>query len=338
MSAPKDFLDGFYAPLAAATLAAVVTLVLVPMVQKLALSQKVMDDPKRDARRVHTEPIPKWGGLAIFGGILAAILTALPIAYPHKPFPPYVIGMLVVSGGIMLAGAWDDKKDFSPKIQLAYLIGAGLVVQLFGDDSARIQIGSIGLPFTSMFLDFPIWASFAVTAFYMLVVTKTVDFQDGLDGLASGISGIAAGTLAVIAVYEGQPRIALIAAAILGACLGFLRYNANPARIFMGTGGSQLLGFMLACLSVVGAFKTAAALAIFVPVLVFGVPIFDAFFVMTRRLLSGDSPLKGDKRHLHHTLLRTGLNQKQVVYVLYALAIGLSGVLLWVVRSSGEGP
>ncbi len=334
MSAPADVLDGFYAPIASAVLAAVATMILVPVVRRVALKRGVMDDPSRDARRVHKEPIPKWGGLAIFAGVLASVLLALPIAYPVNPFPPYVLGILLVGGGIVAAGAIDDRRDFSAKIQLAYLIGAGLIIQAFGTDSARIQIGSLGLPFTDEFIPFPGWVSVIVTMIYILVVTKTVDFQDGLDGLASGISAIAAGTLAIIAVYEGQPRVAIIAASVLGASLGFLRYNANPARIFMGTGGSQFLGFALASLSVVGAFKTAAALAIFIPILVFGVPIFDAFFVMTRRVLSGESPLKADKRHVHHTLLRSGLNQKQVVYVLYALAIVLSGLLLWAVRAS----
>jgi UDP-GlcNAc:undecaprenyl-phosphate GlcNAc-1-phosphate transferase len=170
---------------------------------------------------------------------------------------------------------------------------------------------------------------------YIFVVTKTMDTIDGLDGLASGIAAISAATLSVIATYSGQPRVALVAAAVAGAAIGFLRHNYNPARIFMGTGGAQLLGFCLACLSIVGALKTAAAVAVIVPVLAFGVPIFDAFFVIIRRLISRQPITQADKRHLHHTLMSKGLNQRQTVLVLYTIAFALGGTLIWVVTRRG---
>jgi len=135
------------------------------------------------------------------------------------------------------------------------------------------------------------------------------------------------------AMYQELPRVALIAAAIAGASIGFLRHNYNPAKIFMGTGGAQLLGFTLACISIVGVMKTAAALAVLVPVFAFGIPIFDAVFVIIRRILSRQPITQADKRHLHHTLLGRGLSQRQAVWVLYIAAMTLCGALLVVVRA-----
>jgi UDP-GlcNAc:undecaprenyl-phosphate GlcNAc-1-phosphate transferase len=162
-----------------------------------------------------------------------------------------------------------------------------------------------------------------------------MDTIDGIDGLAAGVAGIAGVTLSIIATYEEQPRVALVAAAIAGASIGFLRHNYNPAKIFMGTGGAQLLGFMLASLSIVGAFKTAAALALFIPILVFGVPIFDAAFVVVRRIVSRQPITQADKRHLHHTLLKKGFSQRQTVWILYTVAAALSLLLLVLVRAYG---
>ena len=161
-----------------------------------------------------------------------------------------------------------------------------------------------------------------------------MDTIDGVDGLSAGIATISAGTLVVIAVYSHQPRVAILAAAIAGAALGFLRHNYNPAKIFMGTGGAYVLGFLLACSSIVGALKTAAAVSLILPVLVFGVPMMDAFFVISRRLLSGQPITKADKRHLHHTLLGRGLSQRQTVLVLYVAAAALCAIALFVVRGN----
>jgi UDP-GlcNAc:undecaprenyl-phosphate GlcNAc-1-phosphate transferase len=174
-----------------------------------------------------------------------------------------------------------------------------------------------------------------ITAIYIFIVTKTMDTIDGVDGLAAGIATISAATLVIIAVYGHQPRPALVAAAIAGASLGFLRHNYNPAKIIMGTGGAYILGFMLACMSIVGAFKTAAAIALVVPVCVFGVPLFDALQVMIRRKMSGVPITQPDKRHVHHALLSKGLTQRQTVLVLYAAALLLCGVLLIVIKRYG---
>jgi UDP-GlcNAc:undecaprenyl-phosphate/decaprenyl-phosphate GlcNAc-1-phosphate transferase len=322
-------LAGTRAPLVSGAIALIVTACATPLVMKTAVKAGAVDDPKRDDRRVHKEPIPKWGGIAIYMGILAALAIMIPLANPVTLFPAYLIGILVVGAGVVAMGALDDLRDFSSKVQMGYLLAAGLAIQLFHDGWGQVQIKGFSVPWQGAdpWMALGLFA-IPVTAVYIFFISKTMDTIDGIDGLASGIAAIAATTLAIIATYEGQPRVAIIAAAVAGSCGGFLFHNFNPARIFMGTGGAQLLGFILAALSTVGALKTAATLAILIPLLVFGVPLFDALFVIARRAMSGDPITQADKRHLHHTLLRSGLNQRQTVMVLYVAAATLCGLLV----------
>lgn len=326
--------SGLRFPLLAMLVALAVSWILTPWVRRLAIEKGAVDDPKRDDRRIHKEPLPRWGGLAIYAGIVVALLCVLPFAYPKgEPFPPYLIAVLVVSGLLVAVGALDDLYQYKAKVQMAVLLAAGVGVQFFYNGLGRVQINTLGMPLSgpAHYLALGIFA-IPLTAFYLFIVTKTMDTIDGVDGLAAGIAAISAGTLVLIAVASGQPRVAIVAATIAGSAIGFLRHNYNPAKIIMGTGGAYVLGFMLACISIVGALKTAAAVSLLIPVLVFGVPIFDAFFVITRRLLSGQPITQADKRHLHHTLLGKGLSQRQTVWVLYAAAATLCAVALFVIR------
>lgn len=325
----KDFFDGYWVPFGALVLAWIATFALTPLVRKFAIAKGAIDDPKSDDRRVHREPTPRWGGIAIYAGIVIALLVALPLAYPRVPYPPYLVATLIGGAVIVAMGALDDLYKYSAKIQMLYIIFVAVAVQFFFSKVGRVQImGTDWPPFTAgQWVDFGIWA-IPITALYVFLVTKTMDTIDGIDGLASGLAGISAVTLALIAVHAGQPRVALIAAAVAGASLGFLPHNYHPARIFMGTGGAQVLGFLLACLSIVGALKTAAAVALVVPVLVFGVPLVDAVNVVVRRLYHRQPITQADKRHLHHTLLGRGMNQRQAVWVLYVVTLLLCGILL----------
>jgi UDP-GlcNAc:undecaprenyl-phosphate GlcNAc-1-phosphate transferase len=171
--------------------------------------------------------------------------------------------------------------------------------------------------------------SWIITLLWMFMVTKTIDFMDGLDGLAAGIGAIAAGVLGIMAYYSKQYHVALMAATLSGACAGFLRFNFNPAKIFMGTGGSQLIGFCLGAISVIGAFKVAAAMAIALPVLVLGVPIIDGLYVMFHRLYTRKPIHVADKSHLHHRLMARGLTHKQAVFVIYGICILLGATAIW---------
>lgn len=279
------------------------TYLLTPWVRALAIRFGVLDIP--DARRVHTEPIPRWGGLAIYLGVVVATLAGMFRLYLLAPndgvfwerVVPFV-GLLLVGTLVLAAGMLDDLKGFSAVLQAGVLLLAGLLVQLFG-----VQIEGFAAPIGGNFRDAR-WVSLGawtipLTALWMFVISKTMDTIDGLDGLAAG---------------------------------GFLRYNFNPARIFMGTGGAQFLGFVLAGLSVIGAFKTATAFAIFVPLLVFGLPLLDAVNVVIRRLLSGAPIHKPDKRHIHHQLLARGLTQRQTVLLLYGIALAMAVVALWLFK------
>ncbi len=338
--AEPKFLGGFRWPLLAAFVALAVSWILTPFVRKLAIHQGAIDDPNRDDRRIHKEPLPRWGGLAIYAGLVLAMLVVMPLAFPKSPFPPYLIGLVVVGGLLVLVGAMDDLYQYAARIQLVLLLLAGVIIQFCwggGASDPRIQIGTLGIPLSdgAQYIKLGFWA-IPFTAIYIFVVTKTMDTIDGVDGLAAGISSIAAATLTVIAVYRGYPQVALISAGVAGAAIGFLKHNYNPAKIIMGTGGAYILGFTLACLSIVGALKTAAAIALFVPILVFGVPIFDAFFVVIKRIRSGVPITQADKRHVHHTLLRRGLSQKQTVWVLYgvAAALGVAAILMFKLKSA----
>lgn len=327
-------------------LALATTYLLTPWVRRLAIRAGALDMP--DARRVHTEPIPRWGGLAIYIGVAVGMLAGLARLYLLAPSDSVFLGralqflgLLLVGTGVLVVGMLDDRKQFSALIQMGALLLAGLVVQLFG-----VQIEGFAAPIGGKFSEarwIPLGAwAIPITALWIFVVSKTMDTIDGLDGLAAGVSAIAAFTLALMALQAAdlldQPYpnwlIAITAAAIAGAAGGFLRYNFNPARIFMGTGGAQFLGFMLGGLSVIGAFKTATAFAILIPVLVFGLPFLDAGLAVVRRLLSGQPIHKPDKKHIHHQLLERGLNQRQTVLILYGIAAAMAVVALILFRKA----
>jgi UDP-GlcNAc:undecaprenyl-phosphate GlcNAc-1-phosphate transferase len=327
-------------------LALATTYLLTPWVRRLAIRAGALDIP--DARRVHTEPIPRWGGLAIYIGVAVGMLAGLARLYLLAPSDSVFLGralqflgLLLVGTGVLVVGMLDDRKQFSALVQMGALLLAGLVVQLFG-----VQIEGFAAPIGGKFSEarwIPLGAwSIPITALWLFVVSKTMDTIDGLDGLAAGVSAIAALALALMALQAAdlldQPYpnwlIAITAAAIAGAAGGFLRYNFNPARIFMGTGGAQFLGFMLGGLSVIGAFKTATAFAIAIPVLVFGLPFLDAGLAVVRRLLSGQPIHKPDKKHIHHQLLERGLNQRQTVLILYGIAAAMAVVALILFRKA----
>ena len=179
------------------------------------------------------------------------------------------------------------------------------------------------------------WLSVPVTIIWIVAITNAVNFIDGLDGLAVGVSAISTASLLVIALMVQETEICIVLAALLGACLGFIPYNKNPAKIFMGDTGSTSLGFILACLSVQGLFKFYAIISFAVPFLVLGVPIFDICFAFLRRIAKGQNPMKADRGHVHHRLIDMGFSQKQAVAISYMITaiLGLAAVLL---TSSGE--
>ena len=302
-------------------IALVVSLVITPFVILFADKTGALDAP--DARKVHQKPIPRIGGIGIYLAFMAGTLFALDLNLLPDDVRTGVIGLLVSSSLIVLLGIVDDYKCLPAKVKLLGQIVAASVLVGFG-----VQIDFIADPFGDYFyLEY-----FAVpaTIFWIVGLTNTVNLIDGLDGLAAGVATIASITILLVAIQNDFMLVTVLTAALAGAAIGFLRYNFNPAKIFMGDTGSMFLGFMLAGISVIGAVKSAATIAAIVPILVLGVPIMDTSFAIIRRYRGGVPIFKPDKGHLHHRLLDLGFNQRQAVLLMYVISalLGFSAVLL----------
>ena len=330
----------------AALIAALITMGVTPHVRRWAEKRGVVDQP--EARRINKTPMPRAGGIAIFLGFLIAVLFTVTVRQFSKAgqhtWNLQVAGVLIATTFIAITSLIDDLKNLSAKWQALAIVAAALILVAFGIRVEGITNplgGTIGTHYDPNvnWHALGLWASVIVTVVWVFVVTKTVDAVDGVDGLAAGVCAISAATLALMSAQlhtkEG-PTLALMAAAVMGACLGFLRYNYHPAKIIMGTVGAQVLGLALAAISIMGAFKVAAAVSVLVPVLVLGMPIFDFTHVLTRRLLARAPLTVADKRHLHHRLLERGWSQKQVVWFIYSLTLLLCMTALVIFKSWGH--
>lgn len=298
-----------------------VALIATPAVIVLAAKTGAMDAP--DARKVHKGPMPRIGGLAIYCGFMAAILAMLNFAELTQEVANGVIGLLLGSALIVIIGLIDDYKNLPAKVKLLGQILAACVVVYFD-----VRIDVITDPFGDyLYLEY---LAAPATVFWIVGLTNTVNLIDGLDGLAAGVSTIASITIMLVALQEDVMIVALFTAALAGAALGFLRYNFNPAKIFMGDTGSMFLGFILAGISVIGAVKCTATIALIVPILALGLPIMDTTFAIIRRYRGGVPIFKPDKGHLHHRLLDLGFSQRQAVLLMYVISalLGLSAVAL----------
>jgi UDP-GlcNAc:undecaprenyl-phosphate GlcNAc-1-phosphate transferase len=302
-------------------LAIVLSLILTPVARRIALRVDLVDRPVQ--RSMHVEPKPYLGGVAIY---LAFAITALLSGGWRDP---KVVGLLLTSGLMVALGVVDDKVRLRARTKfLGQLAIAALLVYGW-----QIQITFIWNPLSSSWLGFG-WLSGPLSIIWIVAMVNVVNLVDGLDGLAAGISTIAALTLMLIAVQQGMAMPVMLTAALAGAAIGFLRYNFNPAKIFMGDAGSMFLGFALAGLSIQGVMKSALAVGVIVPVLALGLPILDTAFAIIRRLATGRSIGEADKDHLHHRLLRLGLSHRNTVLVMWAISawMGLTAVALVGVR------
>lgn len=300
-------------------IAGAISFAVTPIVKMFAKEVGAIDVPK-EARRVHDHPIPRMGGLAIFFGFLLTVILFADIT-------DQVRGILFGSIIIVAMGAIDDVMNLNPWIKLGVQIIAALVAVLYGvvihvltnpavfNGREVLAIGYLAVP---------------VTILWIVGCTNAVNLIDGLDGLACGVSVISSVTMLIVALMVAEGNVAIILAALTGACIGFLPYNFNPAKLFMGDTGSQLLGYVLATVSVMGMFKYYAVVTFIVPVLALAIPLSDTVFAFFRRLFHGQSPFKADRGHFHHKLLDMGLSQKQAVAVLYSVSaiLGLAAVVL----------
>ena len=300
-------------------LAAVVSFLATPLVKTLAYKVGAIDVPK-DNRRMHKVPSPRLGGLAIF---LAFLLSTLVFADIDRQMQGILLGAVM----IVVLGVMDDIMALKDLPKLIVQIAAAGVAVYYG---CRIQFLSNPNVFSDMTYVNLGWLSVPITIIWIVAITNAVNFIDGLDGLAVGVSAISTASLIVIALMVAEVNIAIILCALFGACLGFIPYNFNPAKIFMGDTGATFLGYILATLSVTGLFKMYAIISFAVPFLILGLPIFDTAFAMIRRVAHGQSPMHADRGHIHHRLIDMGLNQKQAVATLYVISgiLGLSAVVL----------
>lgn len=307
--------------------ALVVSLCVMPLVILLANKTGALDAP--NARKVHKKPIPRIGGLGIYAGFTTAIIfVALKFGLDTEMIKETV--GLVVSGSLIVAlGLADDYKNLPAKVKLlGQICAAAVLVLIFG-----VRIDFVTDPFGDyIYLE---WFAIPATMFWLVGLTNTVNLIDGLDGLAAGVASIASFTILLIALEQNLILVAILTAALAGAALGFLKYNFHPAQIFMGDTGSMFLGFMLAGISVTGAVKSVATIALIVPIFALGLPILDTTFAIVRRVRGGVPIFKPDKGHLHHRLLSVGFTQCQAVLLMYVISalFGLSAIALTAVSS-----
>lgn len=291
-----------------------------PLAEKIAYKVGAIDVPK-DARRMHKKPIPRLGGIAIFFGFLVSCLCFVVMSRE-------MIAIIAASLLIVILGVLDDIKPIRAIIKLAVQIVAAFIVAYFG----KVNIEIFTNPNLFSANDYLILGnlSIPITIVWIVAITNAVNLIDGLDGLAAGVASISSICLLIIALMVSEVNIAVFTACIAGACFGFLPYNFNPAKIFMGDSGSTFLGFVLACISIEGVFKAYAVVSFAVPLLIMALPLFDTTVAILRRIKNKKPIMSPDRGHLHHKLIDMGFSQKQAVGILYSISafLGVTAIIL----------
>ncbi|NSW91260.1 MAG: undecaprenyl/decaprenyl-phosphate alpha-N-acetylglucosaminyl 1-phosphate transferase [Firmicutes bacterium] len=303
-----------------------------PIVRKIAIKLKAIDIPK-DSRRLHKKPIALMGGLAIVCGfvisVLFTILSSLLTGNQWLESFRDIVGLLAGITIIVMVGAIDDIKPLNAKVRLLFQLLATLAVMFISDT----RIERVTNPFSPVGVtELSPYVSYPLTILWIIGITNALNLIDGLDGLAAGVASISSLTLFFVSLLTPVvgPFSSIITAALAGATLGFLPFNFNPAKIFMGSTGAYFLGFTLGVVSIEGMFKSYTAISIAIPILALGLPLFDTIFAIFRRLINGKPVMCADRGHLHHRLIDMGLSQKQSVIILYiaSAALGLCAVVL----------
>jgi UDP-GlcNAc:undecaprenyl-phosphate GlcNAc-1-phosphate transferase len=303
-TAHMDVLWGFLVALA-------VVLVLTPAVGRVARVLGVVDEPG-EQRRMHLRAVPRLGGLAIFLGIFIPALAFLELTPAYR-------GILLGAAVATAVGMADDFRGLRWSVKLCGQIASALIAVYFGVTIEHFSFPLLGIH------ELPDWLSIVATVVWIVGMMNVINLLDGMDGLAAGISAIAGGTFAILALSLGRPEAAVLSAIVAGACLGFLRHNFYPARIFMGDSGSHLLGFILAAVAIQGALKTAATVALLFPLLILAVPILDTSFVIAKRLKYGRPLHEPTPWHLYHRFRNIGFSQTRAALYFYVWGLVLAG-------------
>lgn len=293
-----------------------IALIITPIVRKLAVKIGATDKP--DKRRVNKVEMPTIGGLAIYIAVFIGIFFLLPIPF-DQAFPIFCAATVIVITGVL-----DDVYELNPKQKLLGIVIAALIIYFY----AGIKMDNIDIPFIGMInLSF---FSFPITMIWLIGITNAINLIDGLDGLASGVSCIALATMGVIGYFflgTNNIYVSLMIFALVAAILGFLPYNFFPASIFLGDTGALFLGFMISVLSLQG-LKNVTFISVIIPIVILGVPVTDTLYAILRRYLNKQPISSADKMHLHHRLMRLGLNHRQTVLAIYSIALIFSIISL----------
>ena len=300
-------------------LAAVVTVALIPILERRAAALEVIDAPGE--RKVHLRPVPRVGGIAMAAGAAAAFAFWMP---PGLRSVAFLVGAAIV----LLFGVWDDRRDLPPWLKFLGQLLAVSVVVFLGD----VTIHSV--TFAGRY-ELPPAIALPLTFVFLVGVTNAINLADGLDGLAGGTTFLCFAAIAALSYGHDQPFVMVVACVMMGSLLGFLRFNSYPARIFMGDGGSQLLGFTAGVLAVVLTQDVELPYSAALPVLLLGLPILDTLMVMIRRISQGQSPFQADSRHLHHRLLARGFDHFEAVAIIYLIQ-AVMFVLAWQMRHASD--
>lgn len=296
--------------------------ILVPLVKKAAEHVGAMDIP--NARKAHNKPMPRMGGLAIFG---AFILGYMLFARTSIQMLSILIGGFI----IVLTGVFDDIKPVSAKVKFLLQIVAACVVVFYGNIVLN-HIDMLGIN-----LDFPAPLNYFITILFIVSITNAINLIDGLDGLASGVSSIYFATIAIIAfiLNKMQGLDTILSLIMLGSTLGFLLHNFHPAKIFMGDTGSLFLGFTISVIALLG-FKATTLTSLVIPILILAIPIFDTALAIFRRLLKGEKITAPDKDHFHHQLLKMKFGVRSTVLIIYCINILFAAVSIFFVLGDSK--
>ncbi len=292
----------------------VTVLVVTPLVMKLAIKIGAVDKP--NYRKVHSKLMPRLGGLAIFIGVIIGYFVS---GLYNERMKGIIVGALI----IVILGILDDKYELSAKIKFLVQIGAASIVV-----STGLTIDFIQVPFFDK-IELG-WMAIPITILWIVGITNAINLIDGLDGLAAGISIIGISTIAIMAGAYNKVMILSLAVILIGSILAFLFYNFHPAKIFMGDTGALFLGYSISILSLLGLYKSVTLFSFIIPIIILGVPIFDTFFAIIRRIVNKMPISSPDKSHLHHRLMAIGLSHRQTVLVIYGFGIifAISALLL----------
>lgn len=295
-----------------------ICLISVPILKRVAIKYNIMIDVP-DERKVHNGKVPRNGGIGIAIGTLTALIYGF-LTHQTNYSINHLFGL--VSGGLVALsiGIYDDLKCISAKKKLLGETITALILVISG-----IRIEAINIPFWHI-IYLPLPVSILVTILWIITIMNALNLIDGLDGLAAGIALIASIVIFSITMINGDGLAAVVTIALIGGCLGFLRYNYSPAIVFMGDSGSMFLGFILSAVSIQASYKSTNATSVLIPVMILGIPLLDTISAFVRRIVRHTSPFKADKDHIHHRLMNMGLNTKGCVIVLYTIG-GILGAI-----------